>query len=128
MGRKTHRFGLLESHAGSPCASRYPYKRKRSLVPLDPPGYVRNIHITQDVRFLYRHQQEARARPAFASCRHPCLRCPSAKKLGQVQAHAITSRRSASSSFFTKRPLTRMRVSAKFLRTSYLTIFVHTCF
>jgi len=44
-------------------------------------------------------------------------------------AHAMLmrSRRSSSSSFFTNRPFTRMRLSAKFLRTSYLTCFlVHT--
>lgn len=34
-----------------------------------------------------------------------------------------------SSSFFTKRPFTRIRLSAKFLRTSYFTFFVHIrCF
>lgn len=46
---------------------------------------------------------------------------------GVCYAQAITSRSNASSSFFTNRPFTRIRVSAKFLRTSYFTIFVHTC-
>jgi hypothetical protein len=40
----------------------------------------------------------------------------------------ISSRSSSSSSFFTKRPFTRMRESAKFFRTSYFTFFVQTRF
>ena len=41
----------------------------------------------------------------------------------------MSSRINNSSSFLTKRPLTRNRLSAKFFRTSYLTPCVHTrCF
>lgn len=38
----------------------------------------------------------------------------------------IKSRSNSSSSFLTKRPFTRSRESAKFLRTSYFTFLVHT--
>jgi len=38
----------------------------------------------------------------------------------------MSSRIMSSSSFLTNRPLTRSRLSAKFLRTSYLTVLVHT--
>ena len=40
----------------------------------------------------------------------------------------INSRNNSSSSFLTNRPFTRRRESAKFLRTSYLTRFVHILF
>jgi len=43
-----------------------------------------------------------------------------------LYAHARSSRSSISSSFFTKRPLTRSRLFAKFFRTSYLISFFHT--
>ena len=49
--------------------------------------------------------------------------CSSKKKIPHVMLRS--SRSSSSSSFFTNLPLTRSLESAKFLRTSYLTLFVH---
>mmetsp|Transcript_20652 Transcript_20652/g.34574 ORF Transcript_20652/g.34574 Transcript_20652/m.34574 type:complete len:207 (+) Transcript_20652:599-1219(+) len=55
----------------------------------------------------------------------PLVALPAVCPSGVRSSSSSPSPSPSSSFFFTKRPFTRTRLSAKFLRTSYLTFFVH---
>ena len=78
-------------------------------------GVLANLRISNTVSRRWRHE------PTLSSAGGIGTRGSS-----HSQARPTSSLSSTSSSFLTKRPLTRRRVSAKLLRTSYWTDFFHT--